>query len=105
MTRQEYKQKRRECWEEFLQKYEISGADGVTADAFTMAFDRAFALGKQEKDADTVTINKGKYYKLCKFSRYMANWVPYLDVCPICGEYNPSGYICANCNNDKNWNK
>lgn len=52
MTRQEYKQKRRECWEEFLQKYEISGADGVTADAFTMAFDRAFALGKQEKDAE-----------------------------------------------------
>lgn len=36
-----------------------------------------------EKDADTVTINKGKYYKLCKCSRYMANWVPYFDVCPI----------------------
>lgn len=64
-----------------------------------------FALGKQEKDADTVTINKGEYYKLCKCSRYMANWVPYFDVCPICGEYNQRGCVCANCNNDKNWNK
>ena len=63
-----------------------------------------FALGKQEKDADTVTINKGEYYKLCKCSRYMANWVPYFDVCPICGEYNQRGCVCANCNNDKNWN-
>lgn len=50
-----------------------------------------------EKDADTVTINKGKYQKLCKCSRYMANWVPYFDVCPICGEYNQRGCICANC--------
>lgn len=63
-----------------------------------------FALGKQKKDADTVTINKGKYYKLCKCGRYIANWVPYFDVCPICGEYNPRGCICANCNDDKNWN-
>ena len=60
-----------------------------------------FALCKQEKDADTVTINKGEYYKLCKCSRYMANWVPYFDVCPICGEYNQRGCICANCYNDK----
>ena len=54
--------------------------------------------------ADTVTISKDKYYKLCKCSRYMANWVPYFDVCPICGEYNQRGCVCANCNNDKNWN-
>ena len=57
-----------------------------------------------KKDADTVTINKGEYYKLCKCSRYMANWVPYFDVCPICGEYNQRGCICINCDNDKNLN-
>lgn len=51
MTQEEYSQAQRECWEEFLQKHEISRADGVTADAFIMAFDRAYALGKQEKDA------------------------------------------------------
>lgn len=48
MTHPEYEQKRRECWEEFLRKHEISRADGVTADAFIVAFDRACALGKQE---------------------------------------------------------
>ena len=63
-----------------------------------------FALGKQEKDADTVTIDKREYYKLCKYRRYVANWVSYFDVCPICGEYNQRGCICANCHNNKNWN-
>lgn len=67
--------------------------------------ERAYALGKQEKDADTVTIDKEEYEELCKYRRYVANWVPYFSVCPICGEYNPSGCICANCDNDKNWNK
>lgn len=165
MTQQEYDQNKRECWEEFLQKHEISTADGVTADAFIMAFDRAyalgkqketvtqeeiekvakeyvltrqqarhnakreedatlrdfdktikawdafdmeqayedganFALGKQEKDADTITIDKEKYDKLCKYCRYVANWAHDLTACPICGEYNPSGYICANCGNN-----
>lgn len=64
-----------------------------------------FALGKQEKDADTVTIDKDEYDKLCKYRRYVANWVPYFNVCPICGEYNQSGCVCANCSNNKNWNK
>lgn len=62
-------------------------------------------LGKQEKDADTVTVDKEEYDKLCKRSRYIANWVPSFRVCPICGEYNPSGCICANCDNNKDWNK
>lgn len=62
-------------------------------------------LGKQEKDTDTVTIDKEEYNRLCKCQRYVVNWVPYFEVCPICGEYNQKGCICANCNNDKNWNK
>lgn len=65
MTHPEYEQKRRECWEEFLRKHEISRADGVTADAFIVAFDRACALGKQEikqeikqeKDAEDTVIS------------------------------------------------
>lgn len=50
MTRQEYEQKRNECWEEYCQQY------GHTYGriAFDFAFDRAYALGKQEMDADTV---------------------------------------------------
>lgn len=56
------------------------------------------------KDEDTISIDKEEYDELCKYRRYVANWVHYLTVCPICGEYNPNGCICSNCNNDKNWN-
>lgn len=50
MNNQEYEQKKHECWEEFIDegkhrlfsRYEI----------FCAAFDRAYALGKQEKDAE-----------------------------------------------------
>ena len=129
MDNQEYEQKKQECWEDFCRHIVDEEEE------FYNMFDRAYSLGKQEKDgidlkklnemlddtlkketkeslnqwlskkdADTVTINKGEYYKLCKCSRYMANWVPYFDVCPICGEYNQRGCICINCDNDKNWN-
>lgn len=107
MTRQEYEQKRAECWEEFKRinlDGEVQWQPVNRYDVFCAAFDRAYALGKHDKDADTVTINKDVYGKLCKYSRYVDNWVPYFDVCPICGEYNPRGCVCANCNNDKNWN-
>lgn len=58
MNKQEYDQKKRECWEEFLQKHEISRADGVTADAFVTAFDRAYALGKQTETITQEDIEK-----------------------------------------------
>lgn len=57
MTQSEYEQKRRECWEQFLR---LGGTEGgrLTAEAFVLAFDRAYSLGKQETkqetDADTV---------------------------------------------------
>ena len=136
MTQQEYEQKREQEWQAFCNRHGVLDRGHVMIiSAFFEAFDRAYALGKQEKDgidlkklnemlddtlkketkeslnqwlsekdADTVTISKDKYYKLCKYSRYVDNWVPYFDVCPICGEYNQRGCICANCNNDKNWN-
>ena len=51
MTKSEYEQKKRECWEEFMRS-----TDKIITprDAFLYAFDRAYALGKQDKDADTV---------------------------------------------------
>lgn len=50
MTQAEYEQKKRECWEEF-----IRSTDKIITprDAFSCAFDRSYALGKQEKDAET----------------------------------------------------
>lgn len=62
MTDIEYQAKKRECWEEIWSPYreEVFMSDYgreilVIADkVFKAAFDRAYALGKQEKDADTV---------------------------------------------------
>lgn len=57
MTDKEYKQKKHECWEE----YKRTDLDGEVQwqpvsryDVFCAAFNRAYALGKQEKDADTL---------------------------------------------------
>lgn len=44
-----------------------------------------------------VTIDKDEYEELCKYRRYCSNWAHGLVKCPHCGEFNPKGYICANC--------
>lgn len=48
MTQQEYEQKRRECWEEFMARPHENPQS--LRRCFDYAFDRAYALGKQEKD-------------------------------------------------------
>lgn len=52
MNNQEYEQKKSECWEEYTRKcvHESKSAYG----AFDFAFDRAYTLGKQDKDAYAV---------------------------------------------------
>lgn len=50
MNNQDYEQKKRECWEEYL----AFNDEEYSKSAFSYAFDRAYALGKQEKGADTV---------------------------------------------------
>lgn len=52
MTQQDYEQKKCECWEEF--KREVQCLPVSRHDVFCAAFDRAYTLCKQEKDADTV---------------------------------------------------
>ena len=52
MTQQDYEQKKRECWKEF--KREVQCLPVSRHDVFCAAFDRAYALSKQENDADTV---------------------------------------------------
>lgn len=57
MNKQEYQQKRTECWEEYKRENldgEVQWQPISRYDVFCAAFDRAYALGKQEKDADTV---------------------------------------------------
>lgn len=51
MNNQEYKQKRRECWEEYKRENldgEVQWQPVSRYDVFCAAFDRAYALGKQE---------------------------------------------------------
>lgn len=53
MTDKEYEQKRRECWEEFKRTNldgEVQWQPVSRYDVFCAAFDRAYALGKQEQD-------------------------------------------------------
>lgn len=51
---QEYEQKKRECWEEFKNEVFNGNISYSPYGGFDFAFDRAYALGKQEKDADAV---------------------------------------------------
>lgn len=55
MTDKDYEQKRRECWGKFKRTNldgEVQWQPVSRYDVFCAAFDRAYALGKQEKDAD-----------------------------------------------------
>lgn len=51
MTQTEYEAKKRECWEEYVS---MLNRNCATRYVFDKIFDRAYAIGKQEKDADTV---------------------------------------------------
>lgn len=55
MQNQEYGHKKQECWEEFKRDNldgEVQWQPVSRYEVFSYAFDRAFALGKQEKDAE-----------------------------------------------------
>lgn len=55
MTQPEYEQKKRERWVQFCKDNGIEQEVNISIfDAFDQIFDRAYALGKQEKEADTV---------------------------------------------------
>ena len=57
MTQQEYEQKKRECWDALHKELldgEVHWQPVSRYEIFSTAFDRAYALGKQDKDADTV---------------------------------------------------
>lgn len=57
MTQQEYKQKKRKCWEQFCKDNGIDQEVNISIfDAFDQIFDRAYALGKQEEDEEDTMI-------------------------------------------------
>lgn len=66
MNKQEYENKKRECWEEYCQlhpKYVIP------APHFEFIFDRAYALGKQEKESKSMQLSDAKQ----KIDEWMEN--------------------------------
>lgn len=56
MTDKEYEQKKRECWE-YVSKTILTIGGSKEKRAFDFAFDCAYALGKQEKDAEDIVIS------------------------------------------------
>lgn len=55
MTQTDYEQKKRECWEEYKRENldgEVQWQPVGRYDVFCAAFDRAYVLGKQDKDAE-----------------------------------------------------
>lgn len=62
MTDKEYQDKKRECWEEFCRHIVDEEEE------FYNMFDRAYALGKHEKDAEddrTLKVNRQLFCQLC----------------------------------------
>ncbi len=55
MTQQEYEQKKCECWRIYAGGFDIK--DEIPNEAFNWVFDRAYALGKQEKNAEDTVIS------------------------------------------------
>lgn len=47
MNHEDYEQMKQQCWEEYIAKHGLKNA--IPEDAFSFTFDRAYALGKQEK--------------------------------------------------------
>lgn len=56
MNNQDYKQKKRECWEEFCRANPSHNKSIFARKVFAFAFDRAYALGKQEKNSEETVI-------------------------------------------------
>lgn len=60
MTQKEYEQKKRECWEEF--KREVQCLPVSRHDVFCAAFDRAYALGREQETITQEERNDGIVY-------------------------------------------
>lgn len=68
MNNQDYEQKNKKCWLQFCQEKGVNQELNISIfDAFDYIFDSAYALGKQEKDAEgeemlTVPRKKVQYF-------------------------------------------
>lgn len=56
MIQSEYNQKKRECWDEIAAEVAVEPQNLLCKAIAYIAFGRAYALGKQEKDAEDIVI-------------------------------------------------
>lgn len=72
MNNQEYEQKKKKCWLQFCQEKGVNQELNISIfDAFDYIFDRAYALGKQEKEAEKISSLEEEihtYAKMCSFT-------------------------------------
>lgn len=54
LSKQEYEHKKKECWLDIANYCGFVPTDRIKQSAFNSVFDTAYALGKQEKDTETV---------------------------------------------------
>lgn len=80
MTQPEYEQKKEEYWKEYWRTHKTylygDSAEIVLHETFTDAFDHAYALGKQEKDAEgeeMLTVSRKDAQKIYKESRHIVS--------------------------------
>lgn len=69
MTQQDYEQKKAECWNEFCRMNPSHNKSIFAKKTLEFAFDRAYALGKQEKEPKSVCLSDVK----AKIDAWMEN--------------------------------
>lgn len=71
MNDQDYEQKKQECWEEFRKEHPEISCKSLLRNFVNFIFDRAYALDKQEKDAEEISSLEEEihtYAKMCSFT-------------------------------------
>lgn len=98
MKQTEYEQKRAECWEEASRHFGISLMNGTIHAAFNVAFDRAYALGKQKETITQEEIEKAVKESVRK--EYLCDKCSWKDDCDFCGGQN-TAFDCCECPADE----
>ena len=97
MNNQEYEQKKRECWEEFLHSVKgITTAyeEDIAKKAINFAFDRIYALGREKETITLEEIEKEAREAVRK--EYLCESCAWKNDCDLCGGEN-TAFDCCEC--------
>ncbi len=94
MNSEEYEQKKRECWEEFKNEVFNGNISYSVYGAYSFAFDRAYALGKQKETITQEDVKRGAREAVRK--EYFCEKCAWKDNCDFCGGEN-TAFDCCEC--------